>query len=138
MEHHLASSWFQPLHHHRRARQRAMSAQGHFHARREPADPVIVTVAHQERGLGQIVLVGQRQHGRVARKFRQRHDGGGIAFEAARGKRVELENGCAHWFEHPAVTQARRQISSLRTARATNLSGSISVLPWRPMEQNGQ
>ncbi len=58
-----------------------MAAQIDFHAWREPAQFVTITVAHEERRLREIVLRRDGLHLGVRKPRIQRADGGGIAGE---------------------------------------------------------
>lgn len=73
-----------------------MTAQRHFNTRREPTDPIIVAVSHDERGFGEVVLGSDRLHECLGGVLVQEHDCGGIPGEAPPGECINLENSCAH------------------------------------------
>jgi hypothetical protein len=58
-----------------------VTAELHLDLRREPAKPETLLLAHEERGLGEIVLEADRLHRGVGKPGIERHHGRGIAAE---------------------------------------------------------
>ena len=75
-----------------------MSAQIDLDGGGEPAQRVVATLAHEEGGLGEIVLRRDRLHRRVREPRFQRTDRGRIAAEQAVGERIDLIDRQARHF----------------------------------------
>jgi hypothetical protein len=96
LEHDAGAAGFQPLHHHRGARKGGMTTQRDLNGGREAAKPIAVPVPHQEGGLGEVALRGDRLEHCVGRKASEDHDGSEVAGKPAVSERIDLEDRHMH------------------------------------------
>lgn len=73
-----------------------MTAEGDLDGGGEPSDLVLVAVRHQEGGLGEVVLCGDRLQHLVGRVAVQHDDCSRVPGEPAGGERIDLKNRGPH------------------------------------------
>jgi hypothetical protein len=109
-----------------RTRKRGVAAEGDLDRGRKPAQLPTVGAGHEEGGFRQIQFGGDRLHPVRVRRSSQHADGGGIAPEFHRGKRIHHTNGLAHLSDGPEFPPKAQYRSTLA------LTCRSRLIPSRP------
>src|SRR6516162_9685040 len=73
-----------------------MAAELDLDGRRKPTQQVTIALRHEERGLGEVVLGGDRLHRRIGQPFPKRADRRRVAAKQAAGESIDLIEWDAH------------------------------------------